>query len=100
MGVILLFTAYFAISLYIAKHSSDRFGKVLAVGMAYLVYMQAMINIGVVCSALPTKGMALPFFSYGGTNLITVGVATGLIFSVGIRALKEKKRALLKRIVI
>ena len=100
LGVILLFTAYFAISLYIAKHSSDRFGKVLAVGMAYLVYMQAMINIGVVCSALPTKGMALPFFSYGGTNLITVGVATGLIFSVGIRALKEKKRALLKRIVI
>jgi cell division protein FtsW len=100
LGVIILFTIYFGLSLYIAKHSADRFGRAIAIGMAYLVYMQAMINIGVVCSALPTKGMALPFFSYGGTNLITVGIATGMIFSVGIRALKEKKRAFLKRIVV
>jgi cell division protein FtsW len=56
--------------------------------------------MGVVCSALPTKGMALPFFSYGGTNMISAAIATGMILSVGIHSIRERKRALLRKMVL
>ena len=47
-----------------------------------------------VCEALPTKGMALPFFSYGGTNLLSAFFAVGTILSVGIHAYQDRKRTL------
>ena len=94
--VIIVFCAFFGLCIYIARKAPDRFGRLLVIGMSAIVFFQAMFNIGVVCKALPTKGMALPFFSYGGTNMVTSFVAVGFIFSVGLRALKEKdtKRSL------
>ncbi|MBR0197566.1 MAG: cell division protein FtsW [Kiritimatiellae bacterium] len=90
LAVILLFVAFFALSVYIAAHARDRLGKFLVLGMAFVIFFQAAFNLGVVCEALPTKGMALPFFSYGGTNMISAFFAVGTIFSVGIRALAEE----------
>jgi cell division protein FtsW (lipid II flippase) len=55
-----------------------------------------MFNIGVVCKALPTKGMALPFFSYGGTNLMSAFFAVGTIMSVGIHSYRDTKRIVLR----
>lgn len=100
--VIILFFAFFGLCIYIARKAPDRFGRLLVLGMSAIVFFQAMFNIGVVCKALPTKGMALPFFSYGGTNMVTSFVAVGVIFSVGIRALKEKdaKRSLGRRALV
>ena len=92
--VILLFTAFFAISVYIARNATDRFGRYLAIGMAFIIFFQAMFNIGVVCEALPTKGMALPFFSYGGTNMLCAFAAVGTILSVGIHAYRDSRRIL------
>ena len=92
ISVILLFFAFFAISVYIARKASDRFGRYLVMGMAFIVFFQAMFNLGVVCEALPTKGMALPFFSYGGTNLIATFFAVGTILSVGIHSSHDAKR--------
>lgn len=92
LAVLLLFTAFFFISTYIAMHAPDRLGKYLAAGMAFIIFFQAMFNLGVVSRVLPTKGMALPFFSYGGTNMISAFFAVGTIFSVGIRAVKEGRR--------
>ena len=86
-----LFMAFFLLSTYVAAHAPDKFGKYLASGMAFIIFFQSMFNIGVVCRALPTKGMALPFFSYGGTNMLSAFIAVGTIFSVGIKALKENK---------
>ena len=90
VGVLTLFTAFFLISMYIAEHAPDRFGRYLVCGMAFIIFFQAMFNLGVVCRALPTKGMALPFFSYGGTNMLSAFFAVGTIFSVGLRAVKEQ----------
>lgn len=100
MSVVLLFVAFFALSIYIARKASDRFGRFLVIGMAFIIFFQAMFNVGVVCKALPTKGMALPFFSYGGTNLLSAFFAVGTILSVGIHSYCDKKRALLRKIVM
>ena len=94
IGVILLFAAFFAISVYIARNASDRFGRFLVIGMSFIIFFQAMFNLGVVCEALPTKGMALPFFSYGGTNMLSAFFAVGTILSVGIHSYRDKKRVL------
>ena len=49
VGVVLLFCAFFALSVYVARKASDRFGRLLVVGMAFVVFFQAMFNLGVVC---------------------------------------------------
>lgn len=100
VSVVLLFVAFFAISIYIARKAVDRFGRFLVVGMAFIIFFQAMFNIGVVCKALPTKGMALPFFSYGGTNLLSSFFAVGTILSVGIHSYREKKHALMRKVLM
>ena len=98
VSVVLLFLAFFALSVYIARKAQDRFGRFLVIGMAFIIFFQAMFNIGVVCKALPTKGMALPFFSYGGTNLLSAFFAVGTILSVGIHTYREKKHALMRKV--
>ena len=100
VATVLLFVAFFALSVYIARKASDRFGRFLVIGMAFIIFFQAMFNVGVVCKALPTKGMALPFFSYGGTNLLSAFFAVGTILSVGIHSYRDKKRALLRKVVM
>ena len=100
VAVVLLFCAFFALSVYIARKASDRFGRFLVVGMAFIIFFQAMFNLGVVCKALPTKGMALPFFSYGGTNLLSAFFAVGTILSVGIHSYRDKKRAFVSKVIM
>ena len=99
VGVILLFFVFFFLCMHIARNAADRFGQMIVVGMLFIVFFQAMFNIGVVCGALPTKGMALPFFSYGGTHTLTAFFAVGMILSVGIHTLRDKKRAFLRKVV-
>ena len=98
VSVVLLYLAFFALSVYIARKAQDRFGRFLVVGMAFIVFFQAMFNLGVVCKAFPTKGMALPFFSYGGTNMMSAFFAVGTILSVGIHSYREKKHALMRKV--
>jgi cell division protein FtsW len=100
VGVVLLFCAFFALSVYIARKASDRFGRLLVVGLAFIVFFQAMFNVGVVCKALPTKGMALPFFSYGGTNLLATFFCVGTILSVGIHSYRDRRRAFVSKVVV
>ena len=99
IGVVGLFLVLFCISVYIARNASDRFGRFLVIGMAFIVFFQAVFNLGVVCEALPTKGMALPFFSYGGTNLLSAFFAVGTILSVGIHSYRDKKRILARSVL-
>lgn len=95
VGTLLLFCIFFALSVYIARKASDPFGRLLVVGMAFIIFFAAIFNIGVVCEALPMKGMALPFFSYGGTNMISAFFAVGTILSVGIHSYRDRKRKLI-----
>ena len=99
ISVLLLFILFFAIAVYIAR-KADRFGRFIVVGMAFVIFFQAMFNIGVVCKALPTKGMALPFFSYGGTNLLSSFFAVGTILSVGIRTFRDKQHQLARKVLM
>ena len=100
ISVVLLFVAFFVLSVYIARKAVDRFGRFLVIGMAFIIFFQAMFNIGVVCKALPTKGMALPFFSYGGTNLLSAFFAVGTILSVGIHSYRERRHAIVRKVVM
>jgi len=78
-----LFITFFVCGVLIALNAPDRLGRLIAYGMTFLVFFQALFNIGVVTGCLPTKGIALPFVSYGGTNLVTAMVAVGVLFNVG-----------------
>jgi cell division protein FtsW len=60
----------------------DDFGRFLAFGLTLLLGLEAFVNIAVVMGILPTKGLALPFLSYGGTSLLTTLLAVGLLLNV------------------
>jgi cell division protein FtsW len=80
--VLLLFLLIVLYGVRIAWRISDPFGQLLASGITVLIGLQAFINIGVVTSSLPNKGIALPFVSYGGSNLICMLTSLGLLISV------------------
>ena len=60
----------------------DDFGRYLAFGVTLLLGLEAFVNIAVVMGMLPTKGLALPFLSYGGTSLLTTLVAVGILLNI------------------
>jgi cell division protein FtsW len=80
--VVLTFVVFVICGLYIAGRARDTFGLLLASGLTLLIGLQAAINIGVVTSALPNKGLPLPFISYGGSNLLAMLTCVGLLLSV------------------
>ena len=81
--ITLLFMLWLVFAGRIACRASDVFSQLLAAGLTVLVTLRAVINIGVNTGALPTKGLPLPFISYGGSALILCMVATALLLSIG-----------------
>lgn len=77
-GIIVLFSLVILRGYWIALHARDRFSTVLAAGLISLIAVQVVLNLCVVTNLLPSTGIALPFFSYGGTalamNLAEMGV--------------------------
>ncbi len=83
LGVLVAFLAILISGIYIAWHATDTFGMLIAAGITLLITMQVTINIGVVTGTFPNKGLALPFISYGGSNLVVMLASVGLLLSVG-----------------
>ena len=79
---ILLFAVYAWRGYYIASNSSDYFGKVLAFGITSWIIFQAILNIFTMVSLAPLTGVPLPFISYGGTSLIMVLFASGILLNI------------------
>ena len=82
VAVILLFAVFIWRGIIIAMKAPDMFGSLLATGFTSLIGLQAIINIAVVTSSIPVTGMALPFFSYGGTSLIILLCAVGVLLNI------------------
>jgi cell division protein FtsW len=77
-----LFLAFVVIGVRIALRAPDRFGVLLAAGLTFLIGIQFVLNVSVVVGLLPTKGMVLPFLSYGGSALLVNLLAVGILCSV------------------
>jgi len=90
LSVVLAFFLIAACGTYIAYRARDQFGCLLAVGVTSLISYQAMINICVVTSLIPNKGLALPFISAGGSNLVVMLTCVGILLSVARRASAPK----------
>jgi len=84
-AMLILFTLFIWQGARIAKRTEDPFGYFLATGIVMSIGLQAVINIGVSIGALPTKGLPLPFVSYGGTALIFHMMAVGLLLNISRR---------------
>ncbi len=82
VGIILLFCLLILRGFWIALHAADRFGLLLASGLSTLLAIQVFLNMGVVSNLLPSTGISLPFFSYGGTALLIQLAEMGIILSV------------------
>jgi cell division protein FtsW len=81
-AVVLTFLVLVICGFRIARRAPDIFGFLLASGLTWLIGLQAWINIAVVTSVLPNKGLSLPFVSYGGSNLVMMLFAVGLLLSI------------------
>ena len=80
--VIALFAIFIWRGILIAMKAPDMFGSLMAIGITTLIGAQAIINIAVVTASIPTTGMALPFFSYGGTALLILLCNVGILLNI------------------
>ena len=67
-------------------HASEPFGTYLGLGITSLMGFQAVVNMGVAMALLPTKGLTLPFVSYGGSSLLMMMAAMGVLLSISATA--------------
>ncbi|MGH7973729.1 MAG: FtsW/RodA/SpoVE family cell cycle protein, partial [Limisphaerales bacterium] len=72
---------------------SDTFGLLLGSGLSFLIGLQAFINVAVVTSVFPNKGLPLPFISYGGSNLVVMLSLVGILLSIARHTRLTEKRA-------
>ncbi len=80
--VLILFVVIFICGLRIAARASDDFGRFAALGVTLMITFQAIINLAVVTGCMPTKGLALPFISYGGSSLLVSAAMVGILINV------------------
>jgi cell division protein FtsW len=86
LGVVVLFFILALRGVQIGISIPDRFGSYLALGITLMISLQAVINMGVVLGLLPTKGLTLPFVSYGGTSLIANFIGLGILLHLSTHA--------------
>jgi cell division protein FtsW len=86
LGVMIIIVLYAWILLKgirIAREAPDTFGSLIAIGLTTALGMQICINMGVTLGLLPTKGLTLPFLSYGGTSLLLNMASIGILMNIG-----------------
>ncbi len=80
--LILLFGFFVYKGILIAKKAPDKFGQILAIGITVWIGGQMLLNVSAITALIPLTGVPLPFFSYGGSSLVTVLVATGILLNI------------------
>ena len=90
LAVIVCFLTVLVAGTVIAMRASDRFGRLLGVGIVLLIALQAAMNVGVTTMLLPNKGLPLPFISYGGSSLAFCLGSIGILVSIYRRGFGER----------
>ncbi len=83
--ILFIFCSFTLLGVNVAQTSKEKFGMVLAFGLAMLVGLQAWINLAMEAGLLPVVGVPLPLFSYGGTSLLTTLLAIGILLNISMR---------------
>ncbi len=89
--IIGLFTALVYSGLRIAKRCPDMYGKLLAIGITFILGFQAFLNMAVASSLFPVTGVTLPFISYGGTSIIVFLSMIGILLNISRQRIKKVK---------
>jgi len=82
IGVVLVFGLFLWRGIRTALRAPDRFGMLLALGLVTGIVAQALFNISVVIAIVPTKGIPLPFISYGGSSMVPTLAAVGVLLNI------------------
>jgi rod shape determining protein RodA len=85
VALLLLFTSLSLWGLQVSRDCKENFGQLLALGVTSLIFWQFIINMGMVSGMLPVVGIPLPFFSYGGSSLITTLMGVGFLLNIRMR---------------
>jgi cell division protein FtsW len=91
IGVLVILVLYGVIlwrGVSIARNADDTFGAYMAMGLTIAITLQVCINMGVTLGLLPTKGLTLPFLSYGGTSLLINMASIGILMNIAAPATK------------
>lgn len=91
--ILLIFMVILFRGLKIVRHTSDAFGKFLALGITINIVLYAFINAGVVSMLLPATGLPMPFISYGGSNLLFLGISMGILLSISRNIMAHEQSA-------
>ncbi|HUQ30950.1 MAG TPA: putative lipid II flippase FtsW [Pyrinomonadaceae bacterium] len=89
LSVVLVFGVLLWRGLRAALRAPDRFGMLLGMGLVMAIVVQALFNISVVLSLLPTKGIPLPFISYGGSSLVPTLAAMGILLNISQHSMSD-----------
>jgi len=82
VGLVILFALFFWLGFKVARSTNDRFSKLTAIGITFWITLQAFINMASSAGAFPLAGIPLPFFSYGGSHLVTELIGIGLLLNI------------------
>jgi cell division protein FtsW len=96
LAVLLVFALFLWRGLRTSLLAPDRFGKLLSLGIVSGIVTQALFNMSVVLSLVPTKGIPLPFISYGGSSLVPTLAAVGILLNISQHATASNGLGLLK----
>ena len=80
--IVVLFVIFGLLGLRVARRAPDRFGELVAAGLTSWIVFQAIINMGAISNLLPLTGITLPFVSYGGSSLLSVCIAVGVLLNI------------------
>lgn len=92
--IIIIFMIFVWRGISISRRTENRFGALFATGLTIIIGLQAFINIGVVTGLLPTKGITLPFLSYGGSSLVISLVSVGILLNISRGTLRSSPKTL------
>jgi len=88
--IIIAFIFFILRAIRIVKYSPDKFAQVLSLGLTVWIGSQILLNLGSMVAAVPLTGIPLPFISYGGSSLVTVLFATGILLNISKHICYEK----------